>query len=51
MADANTPSKNPQEVVLNVLANDADKDTPKDQLVITGSTKGRRTAPCGSRTE
>ena len=40
MPDANTPSKNPQEVVLNVLANDADKDTPKDQLVITGIHEG-----------
>jgi uncharacterized lipoprotein YbaY len=38
--DANTPSKEPQEVVLNVLANDADKDTPNDQLVITETHEG-----------
>jgi Bacterial Ig domain len=38
--DANTPSKNPQEVVLNVLANDTDQDTPHDQLVITGIHEG-----------
>jgi Bacterial Ig domain len=38
--DANTPSKNPQELVLNVLANDSDQDTPKDQLVITGIHEG-----------
>lgn len=39
-ANANTPSKTPAAITLNVLANDTDADTPNNQLTITGLHEG-----------